>query len=72
MKVSKLQWIVDTLTSTWQPKIALISQPLRLLQLPTFSISILQGADPDGDDPEGNKLMDTVKDEAIKTMLKNA
>lgn len=30
------------------------------------------GADPDGEDPDGKKLMDTAKDEKIKTMLKNA
>ncbi|KAJ7327811.1 hypothetical protein OS493_026090 [Desmophyllum pertusum] len=30
------------------------------------------GADPDGQDPEGKKLMDTVKDDKIKSMLKNA
>jgi len=46
-------------------------QALQFLRLLTLSIWILQGADPDGEDPEGNKLMDTVKDEAIKSMLKN-
>ena len=49
---------------------------LKSASSPTFATHfffwISQGADPDGEDPEGNKLMDTVKDDAIKSMLKNA
>lgn len=30
-----------------------------------------QGADPDGEDPDGNKLMNTTSNEKIKSMLKN-
>lgn len=31
-----------------------------------------QGADPDGEDPDGNKLTNITSNEKIKSMLKNA
>ena len=63
---------MDLNNNKFSQLVPLLNYRKHVRRIHSFVCWIFQGADPDGQDPEGKKLMDTVKDDKIKSMLKNA